>query len=472
MESVIRMCLDAMALQYLAHNDQPCPDFTSCEVPAGILHLPASPHEEGSQDLRQQLIHLSGQQIPTPKQAPHMIPMHPPTNDAIQQQLHSMSMQRLELPDQTSKPSLNDISQPSESVKPSSPSTIAEPCATASHAPHIHPESLESVQAAFSLGLPAKVKEQPAAQLPCLTHANLMQLQSHAADFTDKDRRDWLVSLKFLRSAMQHADWPGDIWSEGALLDMVGRIASNNFGIYSTRQVSKLQHPVTPSKSCTPAAVADQVTSCQSQCSLPPDSALPHSNEQATWSQNQSSLHESVEQQTLPDSLPPKFKARDALRQPCLHEADASSAAVPTKVLPWPLQAETQPPLPPPSQTPVAEGRTPQGSPQTLDRPTDHQPHQAGFPMLLSGKMGSSNDEYLNNKGMKAHGQQLPARQKPAKEDVVGREMYITASFFNHSCEPNCVKHRLLGQQSGIATVTALRDIKASPRSLWNCLHQ
>ncbi|KAL0052719.1 hypothetical protein WJX82_006660 [Trebouxia sp. C0006] len=45
--------------------------------------------------------------------------------------------------------------------------------------------------------------------------------------------------------------------------------------------------------------------------------------------------------------------------------------------------------------------------------------------------------------------------------DKTSQEMYITASFFNHSCEPNCVKKRVHGQHSGLASVTALRDIKA-----------
>ena len=48
------------------------------------------------------------------------------------------------------------------------------------------------------------------------------------------------------------------------------------------------------------------------------------------------------------------------------------------------------------------------------------------------------------------------------KEEVIGREMYISASFFNHSCEPNCVKTRDQGTAHGIAAVTALRDIEVN----------
>ncbi|KAL3157833.1 hypothetical protein ABBQ32_012253 [Trebouxia sp. C0010 RCD-2024] len=455
MESVIRMCLDAMALQYLQNTCHPSHSTTTAlstsnQLPPGYQHNP--------QELPGQVTHRCGPQTPTPQQAPPISPSLPPPHNAIQQQLQGMSMQSW--PYQTAKQSCGDSSgQPDECVRHSSPSSIAEACVSTSHTAQTQPESLESTQAASASSScqDLLVAEPPAAQLPCLTHAHLIMLQSHAADFTDKDRRDWLVSLRFLRAAMQHAHWPGDIWSEDALLDMVGRIASNNFGTYSTRQ-RQPQQPVTPSKFCEPLAVPDEAASCQSQCLLRPKSTLPNSDEQAACSQMQSSFYDSSQQQTLQH---PSSSSPHASKQPLSCQADAGPTAEPRGLLPWPLQAEAQIPLPSPTQTPGAEDGTPQRSSLTVDRPRDHQPLLPGSSVQTCDRTAPSKDELLSKKPSRICVQQPPARQKPAKEDVVGREMYITASFFNHSCEPNCIKHRLLGQQSGIATVTALRDIKA-----------
>ncbi|KAL3159851.1 hypothetical protein ABBQ38_010252 [Trebouxia sp. C0009 RCD-2024] len=463
MESVIRMCLDAMALQYLQNTGHPSHGTTTA-LSVVASNQPPPGYDLNPQELPRQWTHLSGQ-TPTPQQAPQTTPSLPPAHSAVQQQLQRMSMQSWGLPYQTAKQTSGDSSQPDESARRSSPSSIAESCVSMSHAPRTHSDSLESTPAASASPSCQDLlaAEPPAAQLPCLTHAHLVQLQSHGADFTDKDRRDWLVSLRFLRAAMQHAHWPGDIWSEDTLLDMVGRIASNNFGIYSTRQRSHPQQPVTPSKFCKPLAVPDQAPSCQSQCLLPPTSTLPNSVGHAASSQIQSSFDDSVQQQTLPrSSLSPHATATDASQQALLRQADAGVNADPRGLLPWPLQAEAQTPLPSSSQTPGAEDGTSQRSPPTVDKARDHQPFPPGPLVHIRDRTAPSKEELLSKKGSKVCDQRAPARQKPAKEAVVGREMYITASFFNHSCEPNCVKHRLLGQQSGIATVTALRDIKAS----------
>ena len=208
MESVIRMCLDAMALQYLQNTDQPTQSITTA-LPAASSNQLASGYTYASPELPQQFTHLAGPQTPTTQPASQISFTHTPAHNAIQQQLQGISMQSSGLLS-------GDSSQPEESAGQSAPSSIAESCVSTPSAPKTHPESLESMQIrsapVVSQGVPAA--ELPAAQLPCLTHAHLTQLQSHAADFTDKDRRDWLVSLRFLRAAMQHADWPGDIWSE------------------------------------------------------------------------------------------------------------------------------------------------------------------------------------------------------------------------------------------------------------------
>ena len=74
----------------------------------------------------------------------------------------------------------------------------------------------------------------------------------------------------------------------------------------------------------------------------------------------------------------------------------------------------------------------------------------------LAAQIGCSDQAQATDQGATVSG----------KEEVIGREMYITASFFNHSCEPNCVKTRKQGSAQGIAAVTALRDIQVSAPTL------
>ena len=40
--------------------------------------------------------------------------------------------------------------------------------------------------------------------------------------------------------------------------------------------------------------------------------------------------------------------------------------------------------------------------------------------------------------------------------ELVGRELYITASFLNHSCAPNCCVER----GAGVASISALHDVQ------------
>ena len=456
-----------MALQYLegksSHGSE-----GSCTNSLPIQPDPG--YKTNSQRLPQRLMHpVDGQQTPANHQAPHVSPLQ--TTDVSSDHTSWQSM-RIHSSSQTCEQSSSKTSQPLGSALPSSAPSNAELCV----APPAHAAFMESVQTASDLcpGLSPETQGLPATQLPYTTHAELIQLQSHTADFTDKDRRDWLINLRFLRASMQQAHWPGDIWSEDALLDMVGRIASNNFGIYSTRQrlypqSQQPQQPATPSKPSEPRAVSDQAASYQSQCPLSPDSTQQHSNEQLASDESQAMPHTVVEKQSVPCHVSLLPQGHSALQQPASPQAEAHSAAAPQQVLPWPLQADAHShshlPFPASSEPAAAQSRTPQGTSPTAARPHQQQPFQLDCPALLCDEQRSRQVHCATKKCLKRPVQQLPAKQRPAKEDVVGREIYITASFFNHSCEPNCIKRRLHGQQSGVATVTALRDIKASHSS-------
>lgn len=460
MESVIRMCLDAMALEYLESKPSHRAQSSFINSPS---HQPVPGYKHNPLVLPQHLTHPhDALQTPANHQAPHVSPIQPnheTSASASLQQLQGMSIHSEST--QTCTQSSSKTSQCFESVPSSSASGNANLNVYPSHAPQTHLASMESVPTASELGLdsPAEAQDRHAVQLPSMTHADLTQLQSHAADFTDKDRQDWLINLRFLRTSMQHAHWPGEIWSEDALLDMVGRIASNNFGIYSTRQRRRPEQPATPSIPCDPRAVPGLAMCCQSQCSLSPQSTQAHSSEQSACKQNQAVAHGMAVKQPLPCCASPAAMGDSALQQPTPPQAEACSASEPREVLPWPLQADAHlhSPLPYSSEAVEAKGSLPQGSSPTADRPRQQQPFQPDSLELLCDEQAASQDQPSGNRGSKH-----PAKGKPAREDVVGREMYITASFFNHSCEPNCIKRRLVGQQSGVATVTALRDIKAS----------
>ena len=281
--------------------------------------------------------------------------------------------------------------------------------------------------------LPRQPRDTPA--LPLRTHQDLLQLQSHAADFADKDRRDWLINIRFLRSSMQQATWPGPVWPEAELLEMVGRIVSNNFGIYTSRQRQQPHHSHHDAQE--DGTPAGQVSS---------SSALPSA----------SSLHSGSSSEEATESPSGRL----------LPLATPQSASSSQSVMPWPMQATTEQlvrsdSMSPPHGNSTADVCDTQRLFPALDSAVgalsvDGPAQDCTQQSKSSATQHTEADLNQVQKGRAATGTQK------AKEDVIGREMYITASFFNHSCEPNCVKKRVHGQHSGLASVTALRDIKVN----------
>ncbi|DBA72574.1 TPA: hypothetical protein ACH3X2_010328 [Trebouxia sp. C0005] len=232
---------------------------------------------------------------------------------------------------------------------------------------------------------------------------------------------------------MQQATWPGPVWPEAELLDMVGRIVSNNFGIYTSRQRQQLHHS---------HAAAQEDGASAGEASL--RSAL----------QSASSLHigNSGEE--------PTRNPRDHL----LPLATPKPASSSQNVMPWPMQADTDQLVRPDSMSP------PHGN-STADVCGTRRLFPAidsavgglsvgGVAQCCTQQSKSSAPWHTEAELSQVQRGRAASGIHKAKEDVVGREMYITASFFNHSCEPNCIKKRVHGH-SGLASVTALRDIKA-----------
>ena len=281
--------------------------------------------------------------------------------------------------------------------------------------------------------LPRQPRHTP--QLPLLAHQDLLQLQSHAADFADKDRRDWLINIRFLRSSMQQATWPGPIWPESELLDVVGRIVSNNFGIYTSRQRQQPHHSLpNAQEDGAPAGEASSSSALQSASSL-------HSGSNGGEATGDPKGH------WLPLATP----------------KPASSSQ---SVMPWPMQAATEQlvrsdSMSPPHGNSTADVCDTQRLFPALDSAVGALSVVGPAQCCTQQSKSSASRPTEAELSQVQRGRAASGIQK-AKEDVIGREMYITASFFNHSCEPNCVKKRVHGQHSGLASVTALRDIKVN----------
>lgn len=453
MESVIRMCLDAMALQYLKQQT----GQSQLEVPQGIRTqdpCSAAPFQDrpvAQQPLAQDL----PQDMPGPLAGPHQEPPH--------QQLQGTSLQHSPAePCQTFEQSSDTAANSGKPVSQGLAPRSAEHHMNGLQARQLCSESTESAPASN----PHRDKSTQAeacttSQLPCMTHDDFVHLQSHASDFASKDRRDWLINLRFLRQSMQQAQWPGHIWSESALLDMVGRIASNNFGIYSTRQ--RLQPETQPRDvvSCQDACVpsSPQADSCQKQSTIPHKAAQQGGDGPSSAAQTQRSSCDPHNVHVSREG--PELGAKTAEVQPtCEKPAFAGSA------MPWPLLADRESSPAAIAEPVYALEGAPTGCNSSIDMPQQHSQQDQSSPLPEKQKQGPSTADQPGVKDTKRQQPQGEAGGKPVREDVVGREIYITASFFNHSCEPNCVKHRLLGPQSGVASVTALRDIKVS-HAVW-----
>ena len=445
MESVIRMCLDAMAVHYLKQQA----GQSQVEVLQGtqgpVLSAPLQQDQPIAQEAFAQDL---PQDVPVKLASPSQKPPH--------QHLQSANLQHsLCTPCQPSEQSLDTVAKRGKPASQGLALESAEHHVTGLQMSEVHSELTESAPASNPHHQSAQAEACNASHAPCMTHDDLIQLQSHADDFASKDRREWLINLRFLRHSMQQAKWPGDIWSESALLNMVGRIASNNFGIYSTRQRQKSQMQPSDSISCqgacAPPALLPQAGSCQMHCTVPHKPAQQGSEELSNAAQTQAMPHVTHVVQTAS-----ALDTRTTAELQHLSEKPGVSLSA----MPWPLLANPKSPSAAIAEPVQAAEGAPTGCDSSVNRPQQHlQQDHSG---LLAEEKGSNMADQPCGKGTKHQQLQGKTAGRPAREDVVGREIYITASFFNHSCEPNCVKNRLFGLQSGVASVTALRDIKAS----------
>lgn len=238
--------------------------------------------------------------------------------------------------------------------------------------------------------------------LPPLSHADFMQLQSHAADYDLANRADWLKCAGQLLCMMRKAGWPGVLPSPEQVLDLCSRIASNNFGIYAP--------PPPPPAGPAPAEQLQGEAGRDGQ----PKAAGAEPGQ-----------HELGEQQVECSVVPASAGACSA--QPgSLQGAQRRAAAREREEL---IGREVSPP------TAGAEAR---------------------------GTLDAATPCFSNIQRSGASSRRIIRYWRPAALQV-----YITASYFNHSCDPNCVVHRgfkttTVMARGAIKVALALRE-RASP---------
>ena len=280
---------------------------------------------------------------------------------------------------------------------------------------------------------------------PFIGHADLMCLQSHAADFTSKDAKDWLISLRFLRTSMQQAGWPVPIWSEAELLDLVGQIASNNFGIYSVKHRRR-----DCSHNTSPQLVQQQQQQQQEQQQHQQQLQCQARRDEQQASPSSKSCHSSLTCQRTLDSCSTSC-------QPALSGQETFPG--PSTLAPWPMQGSRQLPVSilrndiKPSadiKTPRTASETSTPALQIDDSTTVRAAESCGATPSATADAGaedgaedgisvkSSSDPVARAMSVQAVVSMdsstaeaaLSGVQKPPKEDAVGWELYITASFF------------------------------------------
>ncbi|DBB02866.1 TPA: hypothetical protein ACH3X1_013472 [Trebouxia sp. C0004] len=423
MESVVRMCLDAMALQLL--NTQA--DAAALADHQSFTKASLYDAERNGHHSQENCTDQGATQTPQrPGLSTTRVPLH------LQQMVFELGDDH-QLQQRQDEQLNADSQKPLQQLGGGKVAQQQQQVQQSGEDPHqIQHHHCDSQPEEQQHNLPRQPWHAP--ELPLLAHQDLLQLQSHAADFADKDRRDWRINIRFLRLSMQQATWPGPVWPEAELLDMVGRIVSNNFGIYTSRQRQQPHHAHLNAQD--DGALAGEASS---------RSAL-----QGVSSLSSGSTGEEATEKTRGHLLP-------------LPTPKPSSSS--QYVTPWPMQADTEQLVRSNSVSPLHGNST-----------ADVCDTQRLFPALDSAVGALSVDgpaqcctQHSKSSAPRHTEAELSQVQRgraatgiqKAKEDVIGREMYITASFFNHSCEPNCVKTRVHGQHSGLATVTALRDIKA-----------
>ncbi|BDA44739.1 probable N-lysine methyltransferase SMYD2 at C-terminar half [Coccomyxa sp. Obi] len=350
-----------------------------------------------------------------------------------------------------------------------------------------------------------------------LGHADFLLLQDHSDDFNEDDRRGWLKALVFLEGALHKAAWPGQVPAPKEVLQIVGRIAANNFGIYRTRggKVASGRQGVAAEKASVAGQAQEQTSDAatdtpasEQPCSinlakLPawplaqtplaqagPEQcqSTPEPQHASTAGHQHSTAGDTVEHTDVESQ---STLAGRSCQQPCkdedvcsglsdslrLSEVDAyhetGSAKTQAATTPHPVQPARNVTTAGNADSSASAGAG-LGAELSCGRgcPDKAQQHSsAAVPEVFSSRVSDAPDqtasvgsagrdmcnsadvESCDPMGSSAHDLRERAT---ASEELIGRELYIRASLLNHSCRPNCV----VARSTATAAVHALRDIE------------
>jgi hypothetical protein len=324
--------------------------------------------------------------------------------------------------------------------------------------------------------------------------------------------QDWLKAVEFLRGALGRAKWPGHIPSADVLLDLVGRITTNNFGIYTGREGSSSSTGDDVNLTRLDAGPCDgthvpeaqaretcgvarenyngEVGDCPAQrqgiggetlaedkgagektSGEMPEALGRGSNHGAGaakgaqdttegWSGGSSTAKDALE--TLNSGMDrvclagerAKGDDDDVASHGVTKEGDVLGHDVATE----PNSGNPCVVNPCKSADVVSQGFLLSGNPTISGGPSDCS--------NTGGDVKEGDEEEAAVMIGMAKPAETPGGPAPAegasrkgervREDVIGRELFIGVSFFNHSCNPNCVVER---SQGGVARVIATRLI-------------
>ncbi|KAK9836665.1 hypothetical protein WJX74_005563 [Apatococcus lobatus] len=290
-------------------------------------------------------------------------------------------------------------------------------------------------------------------------------LQDHAAELGKRERLEWLSALTFLRQALVKACWP-EIPSLDELLPLVGRIISNSFGTYPDRGA----------QDSTEDDLLTQAADKADNVYQPLVSALSLPNAAAQMSP-QHSLHGPGGSQLLPQfpSAEPSCSSISPACQPGMQQRQPPRALLPHACRAN-IAEETRSDLPAESSCQdMLSGSLQQRASQRARKPSTglQHPDVAGpkgaqtQSIDVKAKCAPTTDpaDGMDDGKQQGSGGLLVSEspvldadnfpRHPRSETSVGRVLFLQASFFNHSCHPNCYVHR---NPTG-ATIIAMQPI-------------
>lgn len=298
-----------------------------------------------------------------------------------------------------------------------------------------------------------------------------------------KDRDDWLKGAKFLITALHKSHWPGPIPDAEEVIGYVGKIAANNFGIYS-HQTKRIAAHSLQATSCTlnvSCSNGDALQSCcdtaersleRSETAASPcspglnrnaEGVLAHAaadDSSGPQQQQQQLVSASARAWPLIDDLALQLQTVTlASNQPPVdsHDNGSRDAATASDTLtdtPWNSAPSTCEAVGTRNDHAAIVSVSPADAPG-LDPCVTEVKH-----MDESGQHSTSSTEQIAEAPtvrISAADMGTKVANKPPRgprEEAVGRELYITASYFNHSCDPNCM------MMAGVGLVTAQQEIK------------